>query len=620
MAEQTLTVRLIGDDRSLMQALGRSSGATKNWATSLQKSSKIAALALGGGLVAALKVGLDEVATAQKVAAQTAAVLSATGGAAKVTQKDVERLASSISSLSGVDDEAIQSGQNLLLTFKQVANEAGKGNAIYDRATRALVDLSVAGFGSINSTAKLVGKSLNDPISGLSALSRAGVTFTAKQKALIKSLVETGDRLGAQKIILKEIESQVGGSAKAYGTTLAGQLAKARVAFENLAGELAEALVPALTSMAQQGAKAAKFLSEHKGLAKALVIAVGALAVTLGTVSVATKTYAAGLAVMKTAQAAATAAQWLLNAALTANPVGAIVVGLAALTAGLVLAWRRSETFRRIVTGALEAVRVVADKMIGGFRAVLDFVRTHWKTIAVLISGPFAPIVALATDAFGIRSALVGAFRAVRESIGNAIRGAVGALKRAVSAVGNAAREIGKAITDGILAGIGDLGDVLWKKVKGGLAGTVGRAKDLLKIGSPSKVFEEIGLSIGQGLIAGIDASTRNVGAGLEESLKRLRRDTRKAASAVGVTERQALPMSSQSFLDRIRPAGSLALAGTNMTLPAPVTAPSASPVVVEVPVYLDGVVISQSVTRHQQVRRERTSAQRRGTRPGVVL
>jgi hypothetical protein len=49
--------------------------------------------------------------------------------------------------------------------------------------------------------------------------------------------------------------------------------------------------------------------------------------------------------------------------------------------------------------------------MAGAFKGVLGFVRDHWKTIGLLISGPFAPIVLLATDAFGVRSALEGAFK-----------------------------------------------------------------------------------------------------------------------------------------------------------------------------------------------------------------
>jgi hypothetical protein len=93
---------------------------------------------------------------------------------------------------------------------------------------------------------------LNDPIAGLSALSRAGIQFTDSQKETIKSLVEMGDTAGAQTIILQELEKQFGGSAEAFGETTAGMIAK----FQNELGELGESiaagLMPAIDAMLPQ--------------------------------------------------------------------------------------------------------------------------------------------------------------------------------------------------------------------------------------------------------------------------------------------------------------------------------------------------------------------------------
>jgi acid phosphatase family membrane protein YuiD len=79
-----------------------------------------------------------------KIAKQTDAVLKSTGGAANVTAKHVSDLATAISKKTGIDDEAIQSGENLLLTFTKVRNETGKGNKIFDQATRVVTDMSAA--------------------------------------------------------------------------------------------------------------------------------------------------------------------------------------------------------------------------------------------------------------------------------------------------------------------------------------------------------------------------------------------------------------------------------------------------------------------------------------------
>ena len=67
--------------------------------------------------------------------------------------------------------------------------------------------------------------------------------------------------------------------------------------------------------------------------------------------------YAARMIIVQVATGLWTAAQWLLNAALTANPIGIVIIALAALGAALYLAWTHSETFRNIVTGAWNAIK-----------------------------------------------------------------------------------------------------------------------------------------------------------------------------------------------------------------------------------------------------------------------
>jgi hypothetical protein len=185
---------------------------------------------------------LDEAIEAQKVGAATDAIIKSTGAAAKVSAAQVADLSEALSEKIGVDDEAIQSGANLVLTFKNIRNEAGKGNDIFDQTVKAAQNLSAAGFGSIESASKTLGKALNDPVKGMTALSRAGVTFSDAQKEQIKALVESNDLLGAQKIILAEVESQVGGVAEATATT--GE--KVRVSWDNVKEQIGTALLPML--------------------------------------------------------------------------------------------------------------------------------------------------------------------------------------------------------------------------------------------------------------------------------------------------------------------------------------------------------------------------------------
>jgi hypothetical protein len=207
---------------------------------------------LGASVIAAAGIGrflsgsIDEAREAQKVGAQTNAVLKSTGGVANVSAKSVGLLATSLSNKIGVDDEAIQAGENMLLTFTNVRNEVGKGNQIFADATKTVQDMAAAFGGDAVSNSKILGKALNDPTKGVSALTRVGVTFTEKQKEQIKAFQESGNILGAQKIILGELAKETAGSAEAQVTNAD----KARVAYGNLKEQIGTALLPVIDKLA----------------------------------------------------------------------------------------------------------------------------------------------------------------------------------------------------------------------------------------------------------------------------------------------------------------------------------------------------------------------------------
>lgn len=239
---------------------------TTGFQSELTGSLKGAATAIAGvfagyQVVNFLRGGLAELGEQQKVAAQTAAVIRSTGAAAQVTADQVSDLAGELQELSGKDAEAIQAGENLLLTFKTIRNEAGAGNDVFDQATKAALDLSVAFGQDMTQSAILVGKALDSPVAGLTALQRVGVRFTEQQKEQIKTLEESGRHMEAQKVILAELESQVGGSAEAYGQTLPGKLERARNALDDLKGSIVAGAGPALETLAQKGVSAASAFS-----------------------------------------------------------------------------------------------------------------------------------------------------------------------------------------------------------------------------------------------------------------------------------------------------------------------------------------------------------------------
>lgn len=240
---QSLAVRFVADFGNLNRGLDGVQGRFRAVAGGIKG---IAAAGAALGAVSFLKGAIEEAREAAKVGKQTEAVLKSTGGAANVSAGQISKLAERLSNLAGVDDEVIQGNANLLLTFTKVRNEVGKGNNIFDQGTEAALNMSAAMGTDMKSSTIMLGKALNDPIKGITAMNRAGVQFTQQQKDQIKTMVKSGDTLGAQKIILKELNTQFGGMAAASAD--AGM--KAKVSFDNMKEALGERLLPVFNQVA----------------------------------------------------------------------------------------------------------------------------------------------------------------------------------------------------------------------------------------------------------------------------------------------------------------------------------------------------------------------------------
>lgn len=196
-----------------------------------------------GALAAGIKYSIGQAAEAEQVMAQTEAVIKSTGGAAGLSAGEIEGMAGSLSHVSTFSDDAIQKGENLLLTFTNI------GKDVFPKATEAMLDMATAMGTDAGSGAIQLGKALNDPIAGISALTRVGVTFTAEQKKAIKSMVELGDVAGAQKVILAELNKEFGGSSVAALNTYSGQVAALKNNFDNLAESVGRNALPPLTAL-----------------------------------------------------------------------------------------------------------------------------------------------------------------------------------------------------------------------------------------------------------------------------------------------------------------------------------------------------------------------------------
>ena len=235
----------------------RAQQSTKSFSSGMGKMLGVlggAATAIAGAAVAFRFLGdsINEARGANKALAQTAAVLRSMGRTD--APEKIEKMLDQLSLASGIDDDNLREMTNVLLTF---GNLQGK---TFEQANQMALDLSVAFGKDLQSSAVMVGKALNDPVKGLTALSRIGVQFTAEQQEQIKSMMDVNDIAGAQKIIMGELERQVGGSAAAQ----ADAVDKTMVAWGNFKEAIGQTLIDTAAQLAGLGD-----VDPAKGLRKA---------------------------------------------------------------------------------------------------------------------------------------------------------------------------------------------------------------------------------------------------------------------------------------------------------------------------------------------------------------
>ena len=126
---------------------------------------------------------------------------------AGLTAKSLDDMANQLEISMGVSSTAVKEMQARLLTFTEITA------SVFKEAQIAAIDMAAV-FGQDLSQATIqLGKALNDPIKGYTALRRIGVSFTNQQVESIKKFQEQGDVMGAQNVILKELQREFGGAA-----------------------------------------------------------------------------------------------------------------------------------------------------------------------------------------------------------------------------------------------------------------------------------------------------------------------------------------------------------------------------------------------------------------------
>ncbi len=333
-------------------------------------------LAVIGGTAAIIGFGKSAI-TAFNESAQASAQLEAgllsTGNAANLSSEALKKQAEALMEVTTFDDDAITGAQGLLVTFTNIKDK------IFQEATPAILDMATRMKGDLQGATIQVGKALNDPIKGIMALSKVGVSFSEGQKAQIKNFVETNQLAKAQGMILGELNKEFGGSAEAAAKVGMGPWIQLGNIYgnvmEDLGGlilQMGQGLLPVVKGTISAFSDLVSFIKENSTMLKQLAMVVGIATVAYGAYIVATQ----GVAFVTNM---ATAAQIALNTAIKNNPIGLLLTGLALVVSAMVVAYNKVGEFRGVLWGLWGAVKAVGESFrlyFGGLGEVLKGVFT----------------------------------------------------------------------------------------------------------------------------------------------------------------------------------------------------------------------------------------------------
>ncbi len=323
------------------------------------------------------------------------------------TRKSSE-YASVLQTQIGIEDELIMAVQAKLATFEKASNAAARANGIYNRATAAAFDMQAAGFGEAQGNIVQLGKALQDPIKGITALRKSGITFTEAEQKKIRALVAANKTFEAQNLVMKAIEKQVGGVA----ATTVSRTQKMRIAWGEIQEQIGNRLLPAFIRLSSYMLDVvipavSAFIDKHPGLVKWLAISAAALLI-IGTVAKVAAFAIGGLSAvvgfLSKAFLFLSKTIVFIGRLLLGSPVIMIIAGIAFGVYMIIKHWSKVRAFfirlwdniKRIFIIAMKAILwvVAAPVMlvIKYWRQISNFFRDLWNGVKEGVSRVFNAI------------------------------------------------------------------------------------------------------------------------------------------------------------------------------------------------------------------------------------
>jgi len=324
MPSTTLQIKILADATQAASTMDKAATKAGKFGGALSKAT-LPAVAVIAGLGAMGKAAADD-ARGQAILANT---LAKTAGA---TQKQVaasEAWIAQTALATGVADDQLRPA---LGSLARATGDVGKAQGSMGVA----LDVAAATGKDVTTVAAAMAKGYAGNTGAL------GKLLPGLDKATLKS--------GDMTKIMAEMSKMTGGTAAAAADTAAGKMQRAAVAMDEVKETAGAALQPVLDKLGQMLGGIAKFAQENAGAMQAIVVVIGILA---GAILVLN-------AVMKVARAATiawTVVQAIFNGVMAINPFVLIIIGIIALIAIIVLAYKKSQTFRAIVAAAWTGIK-----------------------------------------------------------------------------------------------------------------------------------------------------------------------------------------------------------------------------------------------------------------------
>lgn len=345
-----------------------------------------ASLAIGAGL---LKVGADSIAVSRRMGeldAKSSAVFEGSLGSVEAwAEKNKKAFGTSAREVTGLAANFADLLKPMGFTAEQAA---GMSTDVLD-LSGALSKWS-GGTKSAAEVAEILSAAMlgeREQLKGLGiSISAADVQARlAKngQEELTGAALEQAEAIATQQLIMEKSTD-----AQAAWAEGGRDAATAEGAFKSALAETQETVAGQLTPAIEKGteilAQFSGWAQENQGTVMALGISLVSLAGAVLAVNAAVKVWRAGVV-------AYTAVQWALNAAMTANPIGLVIVAIGALVAAFVLLWNKSAAFRnfwiRIWNGIKSTAVSAKNVVVRAWNGALDFFRSVPGKIGRFFSG-----------------------------------------------------------------------------------------------------------------------------------------------------------------------------------------------------------------------------------------